>query len=123
LKRDDPKALTIRQYESIASSAAIRRVLATHPSLKKALTSVDGLHGDSRESAFRHLVSRSQADVSFAPPNGASRHECSAYFEGEPDLGEEEIQGFKQLAEAIELAVRTEKQGSLGLDWEDPTPN
>lgn len=121
LKRDDPKALTLRQYEAIATSQAIRQALAKHPSLRRMLTSVDTLRGDNREEALRRLLEQSQTEVSFTPLASSSRYGRAPerpLFDGDHNLTEEDVVAFKELAEAVELAVRGEKKDVLGLDWE-----
>ncbi|KAI0081990.1 hypothetical protein K474DRAFT_1586794 [Panus rudis PR-1116 ss-1] len=102
LKRDDPKPLQLHQYESIATSPAIREVIAANPRLRDILRSIDQLHGEDRQEALQRALGVSSADV--RPP-------------GIPD--EEDIQALRRLAEAVEAAVRGGKHDVLGLDWGD----
>ncbi|KAH9948631.1 hypothetical protein B0H21DRAFT_732342 [Amylocystis lapponica] len=96
LKRDDPKALTLPQYESIATSPAVRRALAAHPRLPALLRSLDQLRGPDREDALQRALGVVPAGA--APP-------------------EDDTLALRGLAEAVEAAVRGGKQDVLGLDW------
>ncbi|KAF9010680.1 hypothetical protein BDQ17DRAFT_1515996 [Cyathus striatus] len=55
LKRDDPKVLQLRQYESIATSPAIRKILANQ-NLRELMISVDKLRGREREQALQKAL-------------------------------------------------------------------
>lgn len=126
LKRDDPKTLQIHQYEAIgtvssynlelldvmlkvhtATSAAVRRALAAHPKLADFLRSIDSLRGEDREDALQRALGISSADehARNQPPNRPGRHQ------------EEDVRAMRDLAEAIEAAVRGGKEDVLGLDW------
>jgi len=106
LKRDDPKPLQTAQYEAIATSSAIREILREHPGLKETLRTIDGLRGSAREEAL-------QAGL------GISRLELGGG--GAEDVGGDD--GMRDLAEAIEHAVRGKRDGvALGLDRSEDCP-
>ncbi|KAG6825522.1 hypothetical protein H0H92_003394 [Tricholoma furcatifolium] len=107
LKRDDPKTLKLQQYEAIATSASIRRLLVKSPNLKNLLTSIDSLRGQEREDALQHALGVAAPDV----------RDLSAH----KDLSED-ILALRELAEAIESAVRGGQEGILGLDWDSVDP-
>ncbi|KAI0358636.1 hypothetical protein OH77DRAFT_1587650 [Trametes cingulata] len=103
LKRDDPKPLQLPQYEAIATSPAIRRVLASNPRLREILRSIDSLRGEDRELALHEALGI-----------GESRGKILIGRESEEDQ-----KALRDLAEAVEAAVRGGKQDALGLDWGD----
>ncbi|KAF8510358.1 hypothetical protein BU17DRAFT_77702 [Hysterangium stoloniferum] len=103
LKRNDPKRLKLRDYEAIASSPAIRKTLTSHPNLRSLLQRVDKLRGAEREEALERLL-------------GVSTVAFSDSAETEDD-----IKAMKELAEAVEICVRGDKAGALGLDWDEHT--
>jgi len=105
LKRDDPKPLHLSDYEAIATSPAIRQVLAAHPNLPSLLTSIDKLRGPDREYALQHALGVNVEQL---------RDSSSTIVS--PKLGEDGI-ALRRLAEVIEEAVRGGKAGVLGLDW------
>jgi hypothetical protein len=128
LKRDDPKPLQLRHYEAIgalnfsflgtciscssfrlhfchaATSPAVRAALARHPSIPSLLASLDQLKGFEREHAIQRALGMTEADI-------------SEQSRGPVDLSEE-VRGLRELAEAVELAVRGGQDGALGLDWD-----
>ncbi|KAI0338295.1 hypothetical protein BDW22DRAFT_1409646 [Trametopsis cervina] len=106
LKRDDPKQLQIHQYESIATSQNVRKVLASHPKLRDLLRSIDNLRGEDREEALQRALGISPSDL-----DGSSRKSGT--------YAEEDVKALRELAEAIEAAVRGGKEDVLGLDWAD----
>ncbi|KAI0301044.1 hypothetical protein B0F90DRAFT_1629110 [Multifurca ochricompacta] len=100
LKRDDPKPLQMAQYETIATSPAVRAALTTHPILKDMLRSIDKLRGGAREEAIEASLGVSRSDLK------------------RMRIGDDERRAMRELTEAIERAVRGEQQeGALGLDW------
>ncbi|KAG6855609.1 hypothetical protein H0H87_000285 [Tephrocybe sp. NHM501043] len=103
LKRDDPKTLQLHHYEAIATSPSIRKTLATHPNLKKLLVSIDSLRGNDREHALQRALGVAAPDIK----------DLSA-----PAELSEDILALRELAEAIEGAVRGGQEGALGLDWD-----
>ncbi|KAF7298423.1 hypothetical protein MKEN_01367400 [Mycena kentingensis (nom. inval.)] len=103
LKRDDPKPLQTHQYEAIATSSAIRDVLAAHPSLHGLLTEIDKLRGHERENALQRALGLGAADIAGKNANRP--------------VGDD-VLALRALAEAVEAAVRGGKDGALGLDWE-----
>jgi hypothetical protein len=121
LKRDDPKLLQLHQYEAIgmiplsslcivptihhlATSPAIRNILASHPSLKELLISIDKVRGEERELALQKALGVTSVDIH----SQTQQRELS-----------EDTLALRQLAEAIEAAVRGENKSALGLDWAD----
>ncbi|KAF7298430.1 hypothetical protein MKEN_01368100 [Mycena kentingensis (nom. inval.)] len=104
LKRDDPKPLQTHQYEAIATSSAIRDVLAAHPSLPGLLTEIDKLRGHERENALQRALGVGAADTAAKNANRP--------------VGDD-VLALRALAEAVEGAVRGGKDGVLGLDWEE----
>ncbi|KAI0780252.1 hypothetical protein C8Q74DRAFT_1197654 [Fomes fomentarius] len=105
LKRDDPKPLQVPQYEAIATSPSIRRVLGTNPRLRDILRSIDALRGEDRELALQEALG----------VGGARNHALADLGHAAP----EDRDTLRQLAEAVEAAVRGGKQDALGLDWGD----
>ncbi|KAI0047902.1 hypothetical protein FA95DRAFT_1491766 [Auriscalpium vulgare] len=114
LKRDDPKPLQLRQYESIATAPAIRAALAAHPRLKPLLASLDTLRGGAREDALQRALGVSVADARAEP--GGDR---APRVVGEYVLQDGDRDALRRLAEAVEAAVRGGQQSVLGLDWGD----
>ena len=87
----------------LATSPAIRRVLAANPRLRDILKSIDSLRGEERELALHEALGV-----------GDSRGKVLLGQESEEDQ-----RALRDLAEAIEGAVRGGKQDALGLDWGD----
>ncbi|KAL5523522.1 hypothetical protein ACEPAG_7695 [Sanghuangporus baumii] len=145
LTRDDPKPLTLGQYESIARSPAIRRALSSHTErLPALLRALDALRGDARERAIERVLG-------VAPPDQAASSSSSSFVlagaglplsstlssvgkDGLPEVvvDEEDMRALRELAEAVEAAVRGVvgnrnpdvgfgfgfDSDPLGLDWE-----
>ncbi|KII92705.1 hypothetical protein PLICRDRAFT_51063 [Plicaturopsis crispa FD-325 SS-3] len=109
LKRDDPKPLKIHQYESIATSPAIRAALASNPQLPAILSSIDRLRGPDREEAL-------QRALGVSPPDASDRYRGRTEAFVQTDEDKKALRG---LAEAVEAAVRGGKQDVLGLDWDE----
>lgn len=105
LKRDDPKSLQLHQYEAMATSPGIRKALAEHPRLPELLVSIDKLRGPDREAALQRALG-----VGIDQLKDPSGSVVSPDAEG--DVG-----ALRQLAEAVEAAVRGGKEDALGLDW------
>ncbi|KAG2054831.1 hypothetical protein BDR06DRAFT_954728 [Suillus hirtellus] len=105
LKRDDPRPLQLHQYEAIATSAAVRRVLELNPGLPELLTSIDKLRGADREDALHRAL-------------GVDARQLKNDLLGPQEL-DEDTRTLRQLAEAVEAAVRGGKEGVLGLDWDE----
>jgi hypothetical protein len=87
-----------------ATSPAIRNILASHPSLKELLISIDKLRGEDRELALQKALGVTPADIDVQ----TQQRELT-----------EDMLALRQLAEAIEAAVRGENKSALGLDWAD----
>ncbi|KAI0084916.1 hypothetical protein BDY19DRAFT_968841 [Irpex rosettiformis] len=107
LKRDDPKQLQLPQYESIATSQTVRKVLASNPKLPDLLRTIDRLRGEDREEELQRALGVSRADL-----DGQFGRNRRVY-------SEEDVNGIRELAEAIEAAVRGGKEDVLGLNWGD----
>lgn len=122
LKRDDPKDLQLRQYEAIgmspkkrkvvhqlnvnaqATSSKIREILNKHENLPNLLTSIDKLRGDEREGALHKALGVTPPDIDdWRKPKGV----------------DEDILALRELAEAVEVAIRGGNETALGLNWED----
>ncbi|KAF8578062.1 hypothetical protein K439DRAFT_1648864 [Ramaria rubella] len=106
LKRDEPKALQLHQYEAIATSSAIRSALSS-TNLPVLLRRIDKLRGSEREEALESLLGVTVERI--------SPHRRQAW----PNMAkpDENIRALKEFAEAVEKAVRGEKADALGLDW------
>lgn len=78
-------------------------MLAANPRLRDILRSIDSLRGEERELALHEALGV-----------GDSRGKILIGQESEEDQ-----RALRDLAEAIEGAVRGGKQGVLGLDWGD----
>ncbi|KAG7089656.1 hypothetical protein E1B28_011317 [Marasmius oreades] len=103
LERDDPKPLQLRHYESIATSAEVRKSLESHPNLQSILKSIDSLKGYERESTLQRALGVQ------APSIG---NDTKVNLD-------EDVLALRAFAEAIETAIRGERVGALGLDWGD----
>jgi len=89
-------------HPSPATSPAIRKILSSHQNLPALLTSIDKLRGRDREDAFQHALGVSAPEIT--DPSRTT------------ELGEDVV-ALRELAEAVEAAVRGGKQDVLGLDW------
>jgi acetyl-CoA carboxylase beta subunit len=87
-----------------ATSSAIRTTLAAHPNLPALLTSIDKLRGPDREHALQRALGVTAPEIAVATHAGGA--ELS-----------EDVLALRALAEAVEAAVRSKKEGALGLDW------
>ncbi|KAG2745933.1 hypothetical protein P692DRAFT_20836479, partial [Suillus brevipes Sb2] len=105
LKRDDPRPIQLHQYEAIATSAAVRHALESNPRLPELLTSIDKLRGADREDALHRAL-------------GIDTRQLKNDLLGPQEL-DEDTRMLRQLAEAVEAAVRGGKEGVLGLDWDE----
>ncbi|KAF8644788.1 hypothetical protein AX16_008250 [Volvariella volvacea WC 439] len=108
LKRDDPKPLQHNQYLAIATSPAIRSILASHPNLKSLLKSLDEKRGPEREYALERALGVTERELK----------ESSSRSGAQRQVGED-VLALRELAEAVESAVRGENKSALGLDWGD----
>ncbi|KAF8971124.1 hypothetical protein BDZ97DRAFT_1901797 [Flammula alnicola] len=104
LKRDDPKTMQLSQYEAISTSPAIRKILTGHKNLPDLLTSIDKLRGVEREQALQRAL-------------GVTAPEIDDQLR-RPELSED-VLALRELAEAIEAAVRGANGSALGLNWGD----
>lgn len=116
LKRNDPKPLTLHQYEAIATSPTIRTLLTANPRLQALLTSIDQLRGAEREKALQRVLG-----IDGRQMKHGSKWQVRNVDETQMQVHEtdEDIKAFRMLAEAIETAVRGGKNDVLGLDWDD----
>ena len=92
-----------------ATSQAVRKALASNPKLPELLRDIDRLRGESREVALQCALGVSPADL-----DGSSERKQRQYTE-------EDVKGMRELAEAIEAAVRGGRDDVLGLNWGDQT--
>ncbi|KAL1693653.1 hypothetical protein GGG16DRAFT_49140 [Schizophyllum commune] len=99
LTRDDPKPLSLRQYEGIATSKPLRVLLNEHPGLRDTLRQIDQLRGQERVDALHRALRLNQRDV-------------------EAEVGEDVLL-LRQFAQAVEDAIRGDKQDGLRLQWGD----
>lgn len=86
-----------------ATSTTVRTVLRSNPRLRGLLTSIDALRGSEREETLQHALGVD------------SRHLKN------DDAGtvlDEDTRAFRELAEAVEVAVRGGREHVLGLDWD-----
>jgi zinc finger HIT domain-containing protein 3 len=97
-----------------ATSHAVRTALTRHPELKDLLRSIDGLWGSARENALQACLGVSPSDVTSSGGGGTGT--IVSGIRG-IQIGEEEKEGMRELAEAIEAAVRGNREDGLGLDW------
>jgi hypothetical protein len=104
LKRDDPRPIQLHQYEAIATSAAVRHALESNPRLPELLTTIDKLRGADREDALHRAL-------------GVDTRQLKNDLLGPQEL-DDDTRMLRQLAEAVEAAVRGGKEGVLGLDWD-----
>jgi hypothetical protein len=127
LKRDDPKALQLPQYEAIgmpsplfdplvltphtATSPAVRKALAS-PELRDLLRRLDALRGPEREDALQAALGVAPGQQAFALQGAAAAAPPSRGY------AEEEMKLLRTLAEAVEGTVRGGKEEVLGLDWD-----
>jgi len=103
LKRDDPKTLQLHQYEAIATSTTIRKVLNEHPNLINMLSSIDRFRGREREEALQRAL-------------GVTAHDINSQFKG-VELSDD-VLGLRKFAEAVEAVVRGDNEVALGLNWD-----
>ncbi|TFK20943.1 hypothetical protein FA15DRAFT_598811 [Coprinopsis marcescibilis] len=103
LKRDDPKALQLSHYEAIATSPAIRRILESRQNLPALLESIDKLRGRDRDEALQRALRVTPTDVTTS---------------SQPKEMSEDVLALRELAEAVEAAVRGQNSLALGLNWE-----
>ena len=97
--------VTAQLTQRTATSPTIRRVLASNPRLREILRSIDTLRGEDRELALQEALGV-----------GGSRTQALASL---GHASPEDRDSLRQLAEAVEAAVRGGKQDTLGLDWGD----
>lgn len=83
----------------------MRRVLELNPRLPELLTSIDKLRGADREDALHRAL-------------GVDTRQLKNDLLGPQEL-DEDTRTLRQLAEAVEAAVRGGKEGVLGLDWDE----
>jgi hypothetical protein len=83
----------------------VRTSLARHPCLPALLTSLDNLRGPEREHALQRALGMTVPDI---------KEQSRGHIELSDD-----VCALRELAEAIETAVRGGQAGALGLDWGD----
>ena len=86
----------------IATSPTIREILSAHKNLPELLTSIDKLHGPERDQALQRVlgITAPEVDDQLRPSNLS-----------------DDILALRELAEAIETAVRGRDQSAMGLNW------
>jgi len=86
----------------IATSPTIRKILSAHKSLPELLTSIDRLRGPERDEALQRAlgITAPEIDDQLGPPKLS-----------------DDVLALRELAEAIEAAVRGGDQSALGLNW------
>jgi zinc finger HIT domain-containing protein 3 len=87
----------------------VRAALNGQPRLQELLRSVDRLRGSAREEAIQDCLGVSRSEVRNS--DNVSR------MGGGIVVGEEEKEAMRGFAEAIEGAVRGNREDSLGLHW------
>lgn len=100
LTRDDPKPLSLPQYEAIATSKPLRALMTEHPELRDTLKGIDELRGQGRVDALHRALRLNQAN------NGGRTEEVG-----------EDVLLLRQFAQAVEDAIRGDKQDGLRLQW------
>lgn len=78
--------------------------MAEHQNLPALLSSLDALRGHDRERALQRALGVTPPDIALAD-------------QSTQELGDDVV-ALRALAEAVEAAVRGDKSGTLGLDWE-----
>ena len=94
----------------------MRQALASNPNLPDLLRSIDSLRGEDREEALQRALGVSSADVhgvGLTATSGRAQPRAGAAYP------EEDVRALRQLAEAVEAAVRGGREDVLGLDWGD----
>ncbi|KAG8758327.1 hypothetical protein FRC12_010042 [Ceratobasidium sp. 428] len=114
--RNDPKPLTLAQYEAIATSPDVRRAIADNPDVPNLLRSVDKLYGPLRQQALEEMLG---VGTSGDQRYGArpQTNETLARLRQDGD-SESNMRALRQLSEAIEKAIGT-GDAQRGLAWED----
>jgi len=69
------------------------------------LTSIDKLRGDEREGALHKALGITPPDID----DGRKQ----------PQVVSADVLAFRELAEAVEMAIRGDNDVALGLNWED----
>ncbi|QRV79623.1 Zinc finger HIT domain-containing protein [Ceratobasidium sp. AG-Ba] len=111
--KNDPKPLTLAQYEAIATSPDVRRAIAENPNVPNLLRSIDQLYGPLRQQALEEMLGvGSSADQRYA-----GRHDALSRIRQEGDM-ESNMRALRQLSEAIEKAIGV-GDAQRGLAWED----
>ncbi|KAJ1304802.1 hypothetical protein OPQ81_005938 [Rhizoctonia solani] len=114
--KNDPKPLTLPQYEAIATSPEVRKVLAENPDIRGLLRSIDKLYGPLRQQAIEEVLG---VETSGEQRHGtrAPTHDALARLKQEGDA-EANARALRQLSEAIEKAIGVGAE-QRGLAWED----
>ena len=87
----------------IATSPTIRKILSAYKNLPELLTSIDKLRGHERDEALQRALDITAPEI--------DDHQLR-----QSNLSDE-ILALRELAEAIETAVRGRDQSALGLNW------
>ncbi|CAE6456015.1 unnamed protein product [Rhizoctonia solani] len=113
--KNDPKPLTLTQYEAIATSPDVRKFLSENPDMHGLLGSIDKLYGPLRQQAIEEVLgvgTGSEQQQGTRVPT----HDALARLRQEGDA-EANTRALRQLAEAIEKAIGGGDE-QRGLAWE-----
>ncbi|KAL5631245.1 hypothetical protein ACGC1H_006931 [Rhizoctonia solani] len=114
--KNDPKPLTLAQYEAIATSLDVRKFLTENPNMHGLLRSIDNLYGPLRQQAIEEVLgvgAGSEQQHGTRVPT----HDALARLRQEGDT-EANTRALRQLAEAIEKAIGGGDE-QRGLAWEE----
>ncbi|KAG8722037.1 hypothetical protein FRC08_007806 [Ceratobasidium sp. 394] len=114
--KNDPKPLTLAQYEAIATSPDVRRVIADNPNMPNLLRSVDKLYGPLRQQTLEEMLGVGTSGDQRHGTRGQT-HETLARIRQDGDA-ESNMLALRQLSEAIEKAIGV-GSAQRGLAWED----
>ncbi|KAG8747800.1 hypothetical protein FRC10_011245 [Ceratobasidium sp. 414] len=114
--KNDPKPLALTQYEAIATSPDVRRVISDNPNIPNLLRSVDKLYGPLRQQALEEMLGVGTSGDQQYGTRGQT-HETLARIRQDGDA-ESNMQALRQLSEAIEKAIGV-GDAQRGLAWED----
>ena len=92
---------------SLATFPAIRNAFANHPQLPTLLTSIDKLKGSDRENALQRALGVNVEQL---------KNTAGSLI---PPESQDDVLALRELAEAVEGAVRSGQNGVLGLDWDE----
>ncbi|CAE6448524.1 unnamed protein product [Rhizoctonia solani] len=115
--KNDPKALTLSEYEAIATSPDIRKVLIENPNMHGLLRSIDKLYGPLRQQAIEEVLGVGTGSEQ-RHGTRVPTHDALARLKQEGDA-EINTRALRQLSEAIEKAIGAGGAERRGLAWEE----